>query len=89
VKAYENVVRWQYADLQVRVWFGREWLDHSAEFHRGVLENACETFLHNATGLRDELNIAHALLGMLREHRVNAIEVLRNGQGSIIYPEWP
>lgn len=96
MRVMENIVERQYRGLRIRVWFHRDEsgpavFDHEIALTRAVKPVIGGLFDAKETASASELVIAEQLIQHLEQegHKVNAIEVVRDGQGSLIYPDWP
>jgi hypothetical protein len=89
LKVYENVVHWEKWRYSVRAWCERDEFGPDPFAHLATL-TACVGEIQEPWP-NNPMDIAKLLLTSLGEHgvKVNAIEVMIDNWGSLIYPDWP
>jgi len=86
-RVYENIIRWTYQDISIRVWCAREVTGPLPGHHYRILSSV----LHGEKFETSPMAMAIDVTARLRSHgvTVNAAEVMVGDMGCLYYPDWP
>lgn len=84
---YENIIRWTFQEISVRVWCGRESSGPLPGHHYRILCGMLNGEKFEMSTMGAAMDIAKRL--HVRGVIVNAVEVMVGDMGCLYYPDWP